>query len=357
MRRLRAWYREYYEENPIAWLLVKAELEARFAKVGVPPTAECTSPAQRYTHATSETNNPLANKRFFIWSDEQEFKGALTQPWFLPSLRSMATSETLFLATVIPLLVIVILAYYALAAIRFSALPPRVWVGVLGTLLSSLAMFVPMLGTIEATARVVDVCKPDSGLYVGATRLQGAHVVRGALVFGLTRLARSSAIYGLPVLCAVFIIAHGAPWIGFAAALTVWLYGVVVACCWLVLSVLIAYRAAQGGITAGFVIPMTRLVMALIIVSVGAFAEWIGGLQPLPPYSQWLATPLWWWSLVPPLYVTVSLAVPYSPLWAIAPLSATIGLAWLLSRLVELQAGRFQPQHERVSNAEVEGWE
>lgn len=357
MRWLRAWYREYYEENPVAWLLVKAELEARLAKAGVPPTSEYASPNQRYAYSTSEAENPTANMRFFVWNDEREFKQTLTQPWFLPSLRSMATSETLFLAIVIPLLVTVILAYYALAAFRFGAWPPRVWVGVLGTLVSGIAMFLPMLGTIEAIARVVEVFKPDSGLYLGATRLRGAYVVRGALAFGLPRVARGSAIYGLPVLCAVFIIAHSAPWTGFAAALTIWLYGVAVAWCWLALSVLIAYWSAQRGITVGFVIPITRLGVALILVLVGMFAGWLGGLQPLPPRSQWLATPLWWWSLLPPLYVPVSLSVPYSPLWAIAPLSTTVGIAWLLSRLAEIQLRYFTRQRERSLNAEVDGWE
>lgn len=351
---LRAWYRQYYLENPVGWLLAKLEGELRLTKAGAPPTAEAGTPEQRYRRVVSEGDNPNAGMRFFLWADDKQVEEALKSPWHTPPRPQFALSDQLYIAIAVLIVSTVLLIFYAL---RFPR--PMLDVSFWGGALACGASLIPMLGTMRVVAVAPQILSQESGLYVGLTRLHGRDLAQGALAFALPRAAQASAIYGLPLLLLLANIAHGKPWVAVPVAFTLWAYGVALVPFWVGLALLMGYGASARGVSDAGVWGQVAsfAVLGLTALAAGAY----GAASPLitEPLSlaEWLQTPAGLLSLAPPLPFASLLKVAYQPLWSIAVLIPTLLLGIAFLHFVDRMLARGFRQRERLTDPEVEGWE
>lgn len=351
---LRAWYRQYYLENPVGWLLTKLEAELRLTKVGAPPTAEAGTPEGRYRRIVSEPDNLNAGMRFFLWADDKQFAEVFKSPWHTPPRPQLALSDQLYIVITVLIVSTVLLIFYAL---RFPR--PMLDVSFWGGALACGASLIPMLGTMRVVAVAPQILSQESGLYVGLTRLRGRDLAQGALAFALPRAAQASAIYGLPLLFLLANIAHSKPWIAVPVACTLWAYGVALVPLWVGLALLMGYGvSAQGASDAGgWGQVVNYAALGLTALAAGAY----GAASPLiaepPTLIEWFETPARLLSLAPPLPFASLLKVAYQPLWSIAVLLPTLLLGIAFLHFVDRAlAGGFR-RRERLTDPEVEGWE
>jgi len=351
---LRGWYRKYYLENPVGWLLAKLETELRLTKAGAPPPAEAGAPEQRYRYLLNAHGSPQAGIRFFLWSDEKQLEEALKATWHTPSRPQVALSDQLYLAAAALICATVLLIFYAL---RFPR--PMLDVGFWGGALACVASLLPMTGAMRVVVLAPQVLAQESGLYVGLTRLRGRDIVQGALAFALPRAAQASAIYGLPLLFLIANIAQGKPWIAVPVALSLWAYGVALVPLWVALALWAGYgAAAQGARDAGaWAQAVSYILLSLAVAAAGAY----GAASPLivqpPPIHEWLQSPALLLSFAPPLPFASLLKVAYQPLGSLTMLLPTLLLGIVLLRLAERTLESGLRRRERLSDPEVEGWE
>lgn len=354
MRWLREWYHKYYLENPVGWLLAKAEVEHRLAAIHAPLPGEVATPEQRYRQVLEASPSQATGLRMFLWADDKQFAVAVRAPWSVPPRPAVMLSDQIYLAAAVLLGMVTLLIFYGLQFPR-----PMMDVGWVGSMVSCFALLAPMQGAMRAVAAAPQLMLHSSGLYAGLTRLRGKDLVNGALAFTLPRVAQASAIYGLPVVFVIANFAHGTPWAALGVALTQWVYGVALGLLWVVLTLLTGYGAATQGIALSdqWVRVQNYAVLCAAMLTAGAWGAALPLTTNLPPLQTWFAIPAWRWSFAPPLLIPSTLQVAYQPLWGVAPLLSTALLGWGLTRLTIAIVERGLRRHEPTRDAGVEGWE
>jgi hypothetical protein len=185
---LQRWRDEYYTENPVVWLLAKTESELCLRQISAPEPAEAGSAPSRLQLLKSDV---LYSDRYFHWADESEFERTLLAPWHLPSNRWLPLSDQLYLAFASLVTMTVLVIHYALAK-------SPVWVGAVGVGVVIVMFFAPMARPMLALHSLAQTLTAETPLHVGVSRLTPAHLVYGALLYGVGRIARTSAVYGHP---------------------------------------------------------------------------------------------------------------------------------------------------------------
>jgi hypothetical protein len=346
---LQRWRDEYFTENPIVWLLAKTESELCLRQISAPEPAEAGSAPSRLQLLKSD---PVYSTRYFLWADEKEFERTLLAPWHLPSYRWMPVSDQIYLAFASLVTMTALVIHYALAK-------SPVWVGAVGVGFVVLAFFLPMARPMLALHSLAQTLTAETPLHIGVSRLTPAHLVYGALVYGVGRAARASAVYGILPALLVATIAQGTVFRGLPTAILLWGYSVCVGALWILCTLAIVYGQATRlyGASRDWVRWQNILALAAGLLSASLLASSIPALVPAPAPTEWIRTPLWWWGFAPPLGIVSGLAVGFHPLWT---LSHIVGmLFWVALGAVgclRLLRGVWRSQ-EQPLNAETAGWE
>jgi hypothetical protein len=346
---LQRWRDEYSTENPIVWLLAKTESELCLRQISAPEPAEAGSASSRLQLLKSDA---LYSARYFHWADEQEFERTLLAPWHLPSNRWLPLSDQLYLAFASLVTMTALVIHYALAK-------SPVWVGAVGVGVVIVMFFAPMARPMLALHSLAQTFTTDAPLHIGVSRLTPAHLVYGALLYGVGRIARTSAVYGLLPALLVATIAQGTVFRGAPTAILLWGYSVCVGALWILCTLAILYGQTTRlhGASHDWVRWQNIVALATSLLGAGLLASSIPALVPAPAPTEWIRTPLWWWGFAPPLGIVSGLAVRFHPLWT---LSHIVGmLFWVALGAVgclRLLRGVWRSQ-EQPLNAETEGWE
>jgi hypothetical protein len=217
--------------------------------------------------------------------------------------------------------------------------------------------FAPMARPMLALHSLAQTFTTDAPLPIGVSRLTPAHVVYGALLYGVGRIARTSAVYGLLPALLVATIAQGTVFRGAPTAILLWGYSVCVGALWILCTLAILYGQTTRlhGASHDWVRWQNIVALAASLLGAGLLASSIPAL--VPALTEWVHTPLWWWGFVPLLGIVSGLAVGFHPLWT---LSHIVGmLLWVALGAVgclRLLRGVWRSQ-ERAFDAEREGWE
>ena len=346
---LQRWRDEYSTENPIVWLLAKTESELCLRQISAPPTTEAGSASDRLQLMKSDA---LYSARYFHWADEQEFERTLLAPWHLPSNRWLPLPDQLYLAFASLVTMTALVIHYALAK-------SPVWVGAVGVGVVIVMFFAPMARPMLALHSLAQTFTTDAPLPIGVSRLTPAHLVYGALRYGVGRIARTSAVYGLLPALLVATTAQGTVFRGLPTAILLWGYSVCVGALWILCTLAIVYGQATRlyGASHDWVRWQNIVALATSLLGAGLLASSIPALVPAPAPTEWIRTPLWWWGFAPPLGIVSGLAVGFHPLWT---LSHIVGmLFWVALGAVSclrLLRGVWRSQ-EGAFDAEREGWE
>jgi hypothetical protein len=227
---LQRWRDEYYTENPVVWLLAKTESELCLRQISAPEPAEAGSASSRLQLLKSDV-------RLFgsvYWADESEFERTLLAPWHLPSNRWLPLSDQLYLACASLVTMTALVIHYALAK-------SPVWVGAVGVGVVIVMFFAPMARPMLALHSLAQTLTAETPLHIGVSRLTPAHLVYGALLYGVGRIARTSAVYGLLPALLVATIAQGTVFRGLPTAILLWGYSVCVGALWILCTLAIVY--------------------------------------------------------------------------------------------------------------------
>jgi hypothetical protein len=343
---LRRWRDAYYTENPIVWLLAKTESELCLRQISAPEPAEAGSASSRLQLLKSDSVYSV------YWTDEKEFERTLLAPWHLPSNRWLPLPDQLYLACASLVTMTALVIHYALAK-------SPVWVGAIGVGVVIVMFFAPMARPMLALHSLAQTLTAETPLHIGVSRLTPAHLVYGALLYGVGRIARTSAVYGLLPALLVATIAQGTVFRGAPTAILLWGYSVCVGALWILCTLAILYGQTTRlhGASHDWVRWQNIVALATSLLGAGLLASSIPALVPAPAPTEWIRTPLWWWGFVPPLGLVSGLAVEFHPLWALSHIVGTL----LCIRLgavacLRLLHGVWRSQ-EQPLNAETEGWE
>ncbi|MCL6535330.1 MAG: hypothetical protein K6U77_04605 [Armatimonadetes bacterium] len=346
---LQRWRDAYYTENPVVWLLAKTESELCLRQISAPEPAATGSASSRLQLLKSD---PVYSQRYFLRADEKEFERTLLAPWHLPSNRWMPVSDQIYLAFASLVTMTALVIHYALAK-------SPVWVGAVGVGVVVLAFFLPMARPMLALYSLAQTLTADTPLHIGVSRLTPAHLVYGALLYGVGRIARASAVYGILPALLVATIAQGSALRGLPTAILLWGYSVCVGALWILCTLAILYGQATRlyGASRDWVRWQNILALAAGLLGASLLAVSAPAPLPVPALTEWVHTPLWWWGFLPPLGLVSGLAAGFHPLWTLSHIGATllsIGLgAAFCTRLL---CGVWRSQ-EQPLNAETEGWE
>jgi hypothetical protein len=346
---LRRWRDAYYTENPIVWLLAKTESELCLRQISAPEPAEAGSAPSRLQLLKSD---PVYSTRYFLWADEKEFERTLLVPWHLPSNRWMPVSDQIYLAVASLITMTVLVIHYALAK-------SPVWVGAVGVGVVIVMFFAPMARPMLALHSLAQTLTAETPLHIGVSRLTPAHLVYGALLYGVGRIARTSAVYGLLPALLVATTAQGTVFRGLPTAILLWGYSVCVGALWILCTLAILYGQATRlhGASHDWVRWQNIVALATSLLGAGLLASSIPALVPAPAPTEWIRTPLWWWGFVPPLGLVSGLAVEFHPLWTLSHIVGMLLYAGLgAAACLRLLRGVWRSQ-EQPLNAETEGWE
>ena len=346
---LQRWRDEYSTENPIVWLLAKTESELCLRQISAPEPAEAGSAPSRLQLLKSDS---VYSTRYFLWADEKEFERTLLAPWHLPSYRWMPVSDQIYLAFASLVTMTALVIHYALAK-------SPVWVGAVGVGVVVLAFFLPMARPMLALHSLAQTLTTETPLHIGVSRLTPAHLVYGALLYGVGRIARTSAVYGLLPALLVATIAQGTVFRGLPTAILLWGYSVCVGALWILCTLAILYGQTTRlhGASHDWVRWQNIVALATSLLGAGLLASSIPALVPAPAPTEWIRTPLWWWGFVPPLGLVSGLAVEFHPLWALSHIVGTLLCIRLgAAACLRLLRGVWRSQ-EQPLNAETEGWE
>lgn len=346
---LQRWRDEYSTENPIVWLLAKTESELCLRQISAPPTTEAGSASDRLQLLKSDA---LYSARYFHWADEQEFERTLLAPWHLPSNRWLPLSDQLYLASASLVTMTALVIHYALAK-------SPVWVGAVGVGVVIVMFFAPMARPMLALYSLAQTFTTDAPLPIGVSRLTPAHLVYGALLYGVGRIARTSAVYGLLPALLVATIAQGTVFRGAPTAILLWGYSVCVGALWILCTLAILYGQTTRlhGASHDWVRWQNIVALATSLLGAGLLASSIPALVPAPAPTEWIRTPLWWWGFAPPLGIVSGLAVGFHPLWTLSHIVGTLLCIRLgAAACLRLLRGVWRSQ-EQPLNAETEGWE
>jgi hypothetical protein len=346
---LQRWRDAYYTENPVVWLLAKTESELCLRQISAPEPAEAGSASNRLQLLKSDV---LYSDRYFHWADESEFERTLLAPWHLPSNRWLPLPVQLYLACASLVTMTVLVIHYALAK-------SPVWVGAIGVGVVIVMFFAPMARPMLALHSLAQTLTAETPLHIGVSRLTPAHLVYGALLYGVGRIARTSAVYGLLPALLVATTAQGTVFRGAPTAILLWGYSVCVGALWILCTLAILYGQTTRlhGASHDWVRWQNIVALATSLLGAGLLASSIPALVPAPAPTEWIRTPLWWWGFVPPLGLVSGLAVEFHPLWALSHIVGTLLYIRLgAAACLRLLRGVWRSQ-EQPLNAETEGWE
>jgi hypothetical protein len=346
---LRRWRDEYYTENPVVWLLAKTESELCLRQISAPEPAETGNAPSRLQILKS---NPIYSTRYFHWADEREFERTLLAPWHLPSNRWMPVSDQIYLAFASLIATTALILHYALAK-------SPIWVSAVGVGGVVLAYFLPMARSMWALHSLAQTLTTATPLHIGVSRLTPAHLVYGAVLYGVGRAARASAVYGILPAILVATIAQGTVFRGLPTAILLWGYSVCVGALWVLCTLTTLYWQTTRlyGASRDWVRWQNWLATAASLLLAMLLALGVSAPMPAPALTEWLRTPLWWWGFVPPLGIVSGLAVEFHPLWTLSHIVGTLlAVVFGAAFCLRLLRGVWRSQ-EQPLNAETEGWE
>ncbi|MCS6920092.1 MAG: hypothetical protein NZM28_10005, partial [Fimbriimonadales bacterium] len=201
---------------------------------------------------------------------------------------------------------------------------------------------------------LTDALKPSSGLYVGMTRLRGAHFVYGLIAERLPRTARALSLYLAPLLWVL-----GAA-VGGGLLRGLW-YALVCAAYAIALAPLLLTLVASSQLDAATEQPRSpaewlRLIgFALVAAVLFAILPLLpsADLIPLPANPlEWLGEAVWWVSLIPPLFIPATLWVDFHPLWGVPQIGLTAYVAWQFTRTAARRLESFRRLRETPQAAQ-----
>ena len=264
----------------------------------------------------------------------------------------MPVSDQIYLAVASLITMTALVIHYALAK-------SPVWVGAVGVGVVVLAFFLPMARPMLALHSLAQTLTTETPLHIGVSRLTPAHLVYGALLYGVGRAARASAVYGILPALLVATIAQGTVFRGLPTANLLWGYSVCVGALWILCTLAIVYGQATRlyGASRDWVRWQNILALAAGLLGASLLAVSVPAPVPVPTLTAWVHTPLWWWGFVPPLGIVSGLAVEFHPLWTLSHIVGMLLYAGLgAAACLRLLRGVWRSQ-EQPLNAETEGWE
>jgi hypothetical protein len=364
LTQLRAWWHrwreEFYEDNPISWLAGKLFWAFHIAM----SMKQLHQLAQEIVQKQGEAESAGLTAEALTRLREQFLKPPLSQ---LPPVWTVSKGEYRWLILV-----------WSTALILAGIALHQDWhtlVQGFSTASGSAAMlsaFVFMWIALSAFSSAFlsdiplrEILLPEGTLYIGLTRLGSQHVVYGMLAHSIARGMRRLVFYILPWLLLFGIFLHGtfgtALW--FAIIMLLYLIGLV----WFSHSSKLA--AAGRHITpaksiADYVIYSSNLFLLTfsVVLLSSLFVWWlsrsgIGGIA-LPPVWKWFGMPLFWVSLMPPMFLMLAPSVQFHPFWGIPQILVLFGLSWWMTRRAIVHLRVFRRLREQpTTTSSDEDWE
>ena len=335
LARLRAWWHrwreEFYEDNPISWLAA-APFQAFHRALSKKQLHQL---AQEIVQEHGEAEGAKLTAEALTRLREQFPKPPISQ---LSPVWSVSKNEQVQLAILwsIPLIMVVVaLSQDWHAALRHSISPAHIIlivfpysVAIVLLAFSSALLWVPLQQTLL----------PEGALYIGLTKLESRHLVYGILSHTIARGLRRIAFYGLPWLLLFGVMIYGtlgaALWFAVIAALYLaaagWFYNGIQL-------TLIGRSIAKSNESKSFDISI-NYISFISLLKIVIFAVILASIHKgtssivLPPVWAWITEPLWWMSLIPPLFLGFAPLVSFHPFWGIPQILVLLGLNWFFTR-------------------------
>ncbi len=334
------WREEYLEDNPIAWLLgvpdwkraVRRSLQHAYEQA-----------IQTYQSLPEEEKDAKTRDTLKAIEEVRQLQSAL---WLREPVWRLTPLERRWL----PIYwgVALILAWVAQAfssvVTALTHTPP------LNLMVMWLALALCVIrGLFEGLLTLKDALTPTGGLYVGMTRLTGAHVAYGLVAERLPRGARSLLFYIVPMLWVLGAAVSGSVAHGLWYALVCAIYTVALMPLLLAMSASSLVRASEEGSSRSLAdwLRLIGLTLAgavlFALLPLLASGRQIG--LPANPL-EWLSQLVWWVSLIPPLFIAATLWVEAHPLWGVPQIGLMAYLAWHATQSLSLWMERFRRLHE-----------
>ncbi len=324
---LRAWWEEYYEDNPLAWLLHR--------QVSYSSRQALSSRLQELEKSLRQAQSARD------WEAVQsllEVRGAFLrglmkrQPFWKRSDRWWA----LILWSLALLTVIVCYQHGWQVIIQRELRTPAFWF-----LFAALLTFVPI--SYGGILRTLMVWERERGTdtFLWLTRLTGRHIVYGAITtLVLQQQVRAYLVFVAPLVWSAATLIWDSGLRGlWTAVLVGWLYGSF-ALLWLVVSVFLTIPASPNSLTNLLLYAMYGLLACAVFmlglpVFSAAGTAWSSGKFSMfaqvdaTPLWSWGWLPIWWFSLLPPVGL-ISLLFVAHPLWGVLQGLGYLGLTAVL---------------------------
>lgn len=354
------WREEYLEDNPIAWLVgvpdwkraVRRSLNSRSLQHAYEQATQIYQPLPE-EEKTPKTRDAL--------KAIEEVRRAQSALWLREPVWRLTPLERRWLPVFWGVALALAFSAQAFRSIVVAAThtPP------LNLMVMWLALSLcTMRSLLEGLLTLKDALTPSSGLYVGMTRLTGAHVAYGLVAERLPRVARSLMFYIAPMLWVLGAAVSGSVAHGLWYALVCAIYTVALTPLLLAMSASSLVRASGEESSRALGDWLRLLGLALVGAVFFALLPLLasGGQIELPANPlEWLSLLVWWVSLIPPFFIAATLWVEAHPLWGVPQIALTTYLAWrsvqnAAQRLESFRRLRETPQAAQKSGEAVGEW-
>ncbi len=363
LTQLRAWWHrwreEFYEDNPISWL------------VGNPYRAFHIALSKEQLHQLvmeivqekGELEGAKLNTEALTRLREQLSPPPISQ---LPPVWSVSKGEyrwliVLWSTTLIVVGVVLHYDWHTLVQGFSTGMP---WYTLLLYSYLYVLIIFPAILAFISDAPLRAILSPEGTLYIGLTRLESQHVVYGALAHAIARGARRLVFYILPWLFLLGTLLYGtlgaALW--FACMALLYFVGLI----WFSHSArltsvsrhIMQMKSIINYITYTIIILFTVISFPLLIgISLWLSRVGIGGIV-LPPVWEWFFIPLFWVSLIPPMFLMLTPLVRFHPFWGMPQILVLFGLSWWMTRMAIVRLRVFRRLREQLdTRSSDEDWE
>jgi hypothetical protein len=358
LTQLRAWWHrwreEFYEDNPISWLVSNPyrAFYTALSKERLHQLAQEIARRQGEAEGTKLTAEALTRLR--------EQAPALPLSW-LPPVWTVSKSECWWLIALwsIPLIMagIVLQQDWHTLMRSFSTLVPFYLLALsvylyLSIIFSAFLFVIPHVFLRETLS-------PEGTLYIGLTRLESRHVVYGILSHTIVRGMRRLVFYILPWLFLFGIFLYGT--LGAALWFAIITLFYLVGLAWFSHSANLAFADRQmmrmRSIISIYILFKFIVIILLFGVLIRLARIGIGGTV-LPSVWEWFFMPLFWISLIPPMFLVLAPLVQFHPFWGIPQVLVLVGLSWWMTRRAIVHLRVFRRLREQpTTTSSDEDWE
>jgi hypothetical protein len=350
LHRLRAWWEEYYADNPVVWLLHRQIAYAN--RISLSNQLQELEKQLKKAEAAKDWEQVQA----LLVARGEYLRGLGRQPFWKPSDRWVA----LILWAIV--LFFAMMSYQQAWQPVFTALRmPNLWVLFLVPL-----PFIPLFYPFNLRILMVQEQRRGTNVFLWLTRLDGRHLVYGALTALVGRFQlRPYLVYFAPFVWLAGMLAWDSWLRGLWVALMMGYLWITFGIFWQVVSVFTLPASSNNFVNQLIFwiyifitvsLSMIQFSLTMVIVfSLGGSLPFTFGQVGSTPIWLWLGLSQWWLSLLPPMGLVSLLKVGHL-LWGVPQGLVYLGLAWLLLPVAVGFAERARLRPEPTVEPEEGNW-